>query len=110
MSDNDLKVPYEMLEEFGEELESVRTRMNATGRTVENYEDDIGDSSVRKALEDFVSNWRDGRQRIDDQLTALKEIADMVVEEFSALDREYEASLEGNAEGPPAPGGEQTPI
>lgn len=106
---SDLQIPFEVLETFSTEIESVRNRMNATGHTFENYEDDMGDDSVRDALTDFVDNWRDGRKEIDGQLTALKEIADGVVTGFTDLDQGYADNLRSSG-GEGGGGGEQQPV
>jgi hypothetical protein len=92
----DLAVPIEMLEGFAGEVSSIRTRMNATGQTFENYEDDVGDDRVKSALESFVSNWKDGRKEIDGQLEAIKEITDTILQTFDELETDLEAGLEGD--------------
>ncbi|WP_165987861.1 hypothetical protein [Streptomyces sp. YIM 98790] len=102
---SDLKVPFEMLENFGGEMQSIKNRMNGTGQDVENYEDDMGDDRVKKALEDFVDNWRDGRKEIEGQLEAIKEISDQVVDTFRTMDHDLESSLEGD--GSEGGGGDQ---
>jgi hypothetical protein len=103
----DLGIPFDVLEEFASALESVRTRMNATGQTFDNYEEDVGDDEVRDRLQDFVDNWRDGREEIDGQLTTMKEIAEGTVQVFSELDHDQAATLtENSGDG----GGDQQPV
>ena len=105
---SDLAVPISMLEGFSGEVNSVRTRMNATGQTFESYENDVGDDRVKSALESFVSNWKDGRKEIDGQLEAIKEITDLIVTTFEELEADLEAGLEGDgSEQQPTSGGDQ---
>lgn len=102
----DLRVPFDVLENFADTMESIRTRMNATGRTFDNYGDDVGDDGVRDALDSFVDNWRDGRDEIDGQLTSMKEIAQGIVTGFTDLDDGIAASLTSEGDG----GGDQQAV
>ncbi|MBC9726123.1 hypothetical protein [Streptomyces sp. TRM68367] len=77
-----------MLEGYGRQLRSIKTRLNHTKKLFESYRDDIGDSSVNDALGDFESNWEDGREDITQQLDALAEMSEAVVREFKKLDDE----------------------
>ncbi|MER5258989.1 MULTISPECIES: hypothetical protein [unclassified Streptomyces] len=83
---SDLAVPLTELEDYGSRLRSIKDRMNRTKKTFESYRDDIGDGGVYDSLEDFESNWEDGREDIGQQLTALAELSDAVVREFKKLD------------------------
>ncbi|MEU9735732.1 hypothetical protein [Streptomyces sp. NPDC048002] len=85
---SDLSLPLTELEDFGRRLRSIKTRMNHTKKMFQKYEDDIGDGTVNKALEDFESNWEDGREDIGQQLDALSDMSDAVVREFKKLDDE----------------------
>lgn len=83
---SDLSIPLTELEDYGSRLRSIKGRMNRTKKTFESYKDDIGDGGVYDSLEDFESNWEDGREDIGQQLTALAELSDAVVREFTKLD------------------------
>ncbi|QEU97413.1 hypothetical protein [Streptomyces kanamyceticus] len=83
---SDLSIPLTDLEDYGDRLRSVKDRMNRTKKTFESYEDDIGDSGVYDSLDDFESNWEDGREDIGQQLDQLAELSDAVVREFKKLD------------------------
>lgn len=83
---SDLSIPLTDLEDYGSRLRSVKDRMNRTKKTFESYKDDIGDSGVYDALDDFESNWEDGREDIGQQLDQLAELSDAVVREFKKLD------------------------
>ncbi|MEN8654009.1 hypothetical protein ABCR94_26245 [Streptomyces sp. 21So2-11] len=82
----DLALPLSELETFGGRLRSIKTRMDRTKKTFESYREDVGDKKVYDALDDFESNWEDGREDIGQQLTALAEMSDAVVREFKKLD------------------------
>ncbi|MHC3473748.1 hypothetical protein ACYF6T_34345 [Streptomyces sp. 7R007] len=83
---SDLALPLGELEDYGERLRSLKTRLNHTKKLFESYKEDIGDGSVNDALGDFESNWEDGREDITQQLDALVDMADAVVREFKKLD------------------------
>ncbi|MFF3639609.1 hypothetical protein [Streptomyces sp. NPDC002564] len=83
---SDLTIPLTDLEDYGSRLRSVKDRMNRTKKTFESYKDDIGDGGVYDSLEDFESNWEDGREDIGQQLDQLAELSDAVVREFKKLD------------------------
>ncbi|MBW8735725.1 MAG: hypothetical protein JF621_00835 [Streptomyces turgidiscabies] len=85
---SDLTLPLSELEDYGRRLRSIKTRLNHTKKLFESYKDDIGDGSVNDALEDFESNWEDGREDITQQLDALADMSDAVVREFKKLDDE----------------------
>ncbi|MEU8953833.1 hypothetical protein AB0C93_05970 [Streptomyces sp. NPDC048518] len=83
---SDLSIPLTDLEDYGSRLRSIKTRMNRTKKTFESYKDDIGDGGVYDSLEDFESNWEDGREDIGQQLDQLADLSDAVVREFKKLD------------------------
>ncbi|MFB6551404.1 hypothetical protein [Streptomyces sp. NPDC056405] len=88
MGKSDLALPLTELEDYGRRLRSLKTRLNHTKKLFESYKDDIGDGSVNDALDDFESNWEDGREDITQQLDALGDMSDAVVREFKKLDDE----------------------
>ncbi|WP_217170185.1 hypothetical protein [Streptomyces sp. AC512_CC834] len=86
MGKSDLALPLTELEDYGRRLRSLKTRLNHTKKLFESYRDDIGDGSVNDALDDFESNWEDGREDITQQLDALGSMSDAVVREVKKLD------------------------
>src|SRR5690349_850043 len=82
---SDLSLPLSELDDYGRRLRSIKTRLNHTKKPFEQYKDDIGDGSVNDALDDFESNWEDGREDITQQLDALSKMSDAVVREFKKL-------------------------
>ncbi|MEU1016817.1 hypothetical protein [Streptomyces sp. NPDC005898] len=83
---SDLAVPITDLEDYGRRLRSIKDRMNRTKKIFESYRDDIGDGGVYDSLDDFESNWEDGREDIGQQLDQLASLSDAVVREFKKLD------------------------
>ncbi|MET8684230.1 hypothetical protein ABZV77_08440 [Streptomyces sp. NPDC004732] len=83
---SDLSIPLTDLEDYGSRLRSIKTRMNRTKKTFESYKDDIGDGGVYDSLDDFESNWEDGREDIGQQLDQLADLSDAVVREFKKLE------------------------
>lgn len=86
MSKPDLALPLSDLEDYGSRLRDIKSRMNHTKKLFESYKDDIGDGGVYDKLEDFESNWEDGREDINQQLDALAQMSEAVVREFKKLD------------------------
>ncbi|MEU1023933.1 hypothetical protein ABZ366_17925 [Streptomyces sp. NPDC005904] len=83
---SDLAVPITDLEDYGRRLRSIKDHMNRTKKIFESYRDDIGDGGVYDSLDDFESNWEDGREDIGQQLDQLASLSDAVVREFKKLD------------------------
>lgn len=107
---SDLVLPLGELEDFGSRLRSIKTRLDRTKKLFEAYRDDVGDKSVYDALDDFESNWEDGREDIGQQLTALGEMSDAVVREFNKLDddltKEINKAVKGDGKGGKSGGGD----
>ena len=70
----DLVVDIQALESFGGQLESIRSRLDASRDWTHQYDGDMGASQVEHALHDFSSGWKDGRKEIDESLKALSEM------------------------------------
>lgn len=62
MAKPDLALPLSELEDYGTRLRDIKRRMNHTKKMFESYRDDIGDGGVYDKLEEFESNWEDGRE------------------------------------------------
>ncbi|UFQ20292.1 MULTISPECIES: hypothetical protein [Streptomyces] len=83
---SDLSIPLTDLEDYGSRLRSIKDRMNRTKKIFDSYRDDIGDGGVCDSLDDFESNWEDGREDIGQQLDQLADLSDAVVREFKKLE------------------------
>ena len=81
-----LAVPLSELEGFGSRLRSIQSRMNGTHKLLDSYREDIGDGGVCERLDEFESNWEDGREDISQSFDALADMSDAVVREFKKLD------------------------
>ena len=86
MAKPDLALPLSEMEDYGSRLRDIKRRMNHTKKLFESYRDDVGDGGVYDKLEEFESNWEDGREDINQQLDALADMSDAVVREFKKLD------------------------
>lgn len=91
-----LAIPLDELDGFGGRLRSIKSRMDGTKKMFEDYRDDIGDSGVVDKLDDFESNWDDGREDIGQQLDGLAKMADTVVKEVRAFDGDLGKKLKEN--------------
>ncbi|MBV9026217.1 MAG: hypothetical protein JO362_21060, partial [Streptomycetaceae bacterium] len=60
-----LKVDLDGLEQFASTLENIRKTMDGTRKLFDDYAADLGSAKVARALDDFDSNWSDGRKEID---------------------------------------------
>ncbi|MEK8171319.1 hypothetical protein NKH77_23335 [Streptomyces sp. M19] len=70
--------------------------MDGTKRMFDDYRDDIGDGGVVDKMDDFESNWHDGREDIGKQLDGLSKMADTVVREVGKYDGDLGAKLKKN--------------
>ncbi|MBV1938349.1 hypothetical protein [Streptomyces sp. BV286] len=104
MGKPDLALPLSELEDYGTRLRDIKSRMNHTKKLFESYRDDIGDGGVYDKLEDFESNWEDGREDINQQLEALAQMSEAVVREFKKLDDDLAKQV---SEGVKSDGGKQ---
>lgn len=89
-----LSVDLDGLEDFARNLDSIRNRLNATGRTLNRYEGDMGSERVQTALDSFESNWSDGREKIDKSCKALSKMADQAVKSLREADSDLATKLE----------------
>jgi uncharacterized protein YukE len=83
----DLAVDVDALQSFGDQLESIRTRMNAARAWTHQYDGQMGASEVENALHDFAGGWKDGRQEIDDSLKALSDMLHTSAKQFRDADK-----------------------
>ncbi|MEU6284132.1 hypothetical protein [Streptomyces sp. NPDC047028] len=100
----DLALPLSELEGYGKQIRSIKSRLNHTKNLFESYADDIADGTVNDALDDFESNWKDGRGDISKQLDSLAGMADTVVREFKKLDVDLEQKAKDTVKSEGAPG------
>ncbi|MCQ4083628.1 WXG100 family type VII secretion target [Streptomyces sp. RB6PN25] len=89
-----LKVDLDGLEQFASTLESIRKTMDGTRKLFDAYAADLGSAKVASALDDFDSNWHDGRQEIDGKLQSLSKTADNAVKQFRQTDTKLGSEVE----------------
>jgi uncharacterized protein YukE len=83
----DLAVDVDALQSFGDQLGSIRTRMNAAREWTHQYDGQMGASEVENALHDFAGGWKDGRKEIDDSLKALSDMLHSSAQQFRDTDK-----------------------
>lgn len=88
-----LKVDLDGLEQFASTLENVRKTMDGTRKLFDSYTGDLGSSKVADALDDFDSNWHDGRKEINGQLQGLAKMADGAVKSLRQTDAKLGTEL-----------------
>jgi hypothetical protein len=88
-----LKVDLNGLERFSSTLEGIRRTLDGTRNLFDSYAADLGSGKVADALDDFDSNWRDGRKEIDGQLQGLAKMADGVVTQLRQTDGKLQGEL-----------------
>ena len=99
----DLALPLSELEGYGKQIRSIKSRLSHTKDMFESFADDIADGTVNDALDDFESNWKDGRGDISKQLDSLAGMADTVVREFRKLDVDLEKKAKDTVKSEGAP-------
>lgn len=68
---SDLTVDLDGLTVFAGGLDRIRASLDATGKVLDGYHEDIGSGKVSGALGDFADHWDDGRKKITDNAKAL---------------------------------------
>jgi hypothetical protein len=94
-----LKVDIDGLEQFASTLENIRKTMDGTRKLFDAYTADLGSAKVAHALDDFDSNWHDGRKEIDGKLQGLSQMADKAVEQFRRTDTQLGSQMEKSTHG-----------
>jgi hypothetical protein len=83
----DLVVDVDALQAFGDQLDGIRTRMNAARQWTHQYDGQMGASEVENALHDFAGGWKDGRKEIDVSLKALTDMLHTSAQHFRDVDK-----------------------
>lgn len=93
MGHDRLKVDLNGLEQFASTLEGIRTTLDGTRNLFNSHAADLGSDKVADALDDFDSNWKDGRKEIDGQLQGLSKLAHGAVQELRQTDGKLQSEL-----------------
>jgi hypothetical protein len=92
----DLNVDVDALEGFGDQLDNIRTRMNAARDWTHQYDGQMGAAEVENALHDFAGGWKDGRTEIDGSLQALSQMLHTSAQHFRDTDQKLADVVSGN--------------
>ncbi|MGF7236046.1 MAG: hypothetical protein ACQSGP_13960 [Frankia sp.] len=101
MAADRLSVDLDGLERLASDLESIRSRMDATRSLLDSFDGDIGSAKVSGALASFEHNWRDGRKKIDNNAERLSKMADESAKGIRKADGDLANDLT-QADAPPA--------
>lgn len=82
------------LQTLGDQLGDLTTKLKDDGRYKEYNKNDVAHNKVAEAIDDFVNDWDDKRNKLTDKVDALGEMARKSHEEFEKADLELAASLE----------------
>lgn len=88
-----LVVDIDGLTDLSSSLTRITDGLDATRRTIDGVRADLGSGDLWDALDDFESNWDDGRGQIDKNLKAMKEVIDDSVKAYADADAELERQL-----------------
>lgn len=86
------------LEEFSATLETIRASMSTARSWMREFDDDLGGSEVRKALDHFEGHWRDGRGQIDKNCDNFIKLVKQAVENLRQTDTDLSNALTTNSE------------
>ncbi|QEU94210.1 WXG100 family type VII secretion target [Streptomyces kanamyceticus] len=99
MSDSDLTVDYEFLNDCERQLGNLRT----TFKNIENRRDDMekhwGAGNIADAMDDFVDNWDDYRTRLVEGLESTGKLVAETKKSFESLDHELAKQGKGDGKG-----------
>ena len=102
MSSDQLKVDLDGLEAFSKQLDSIRSRMDATRNTIDSFNGQMGAAEVEDALHSFNDNWRDGRSRIDKKCEHFSKAADQTSQQLRQADQKLADDLKKSETKQPA--------
>jgi hypothetical protein len=88
-----IRVDLGGLADFGQNLESVKNRMNGTRDMLGGYDGVFGHDDVSNALDDFEGGWKDGRKKIDGNAQRLVDISRDAVRAYTEGDQELATAL-----------------
>lgn len=94
-----LSVDLDGLDRLASDLESIRSRMNATRSLLDSYSGEIGSGKVEGALHSFEHNWKDGRKKIDNNAEKLSKMASESASGLRKTDGDLATNLRQAGEG-----------
>jgi predicted nucleic acid-binding Zn-ribbon protein len=84
---------------LGDQLGDIADKLDNDKRYKGYDKDEVAHQKVADAIDDFVNDWDDKRNKLKDKVAALGEMARKSHEEFDKADLELAASLEETKEG-----------
>ena len=95
----DLSVDVAGLRTLAHTIRSVQSTLDDTRSVVDAGRDDVGDSRVFEALDDFENHWDDGRGQIRKNIEAMSEILDESADAYEQTDTELATQLTEQLDG-----------
>ena len=81
------------LRELGSQLATIHRNLEGDKDLKSYNESDVAHHDVAEAIDDFVNDWDDKRNRLRDQIADLSEMATQSADEYQSKDRDVAASL-----------------
>jgi hypothetical protein len=95
----DLQVDLDGLSAFAGGLDRIRSALDATGDTLDAYQDDIGSETVSGALDHFTDHWHDGRMKITDNAKNLSSMVHESVDTYTETDDNLSQAIQPSLTG-----------
>jgi hypothetical protein len=89
----DLLVDLFELDDFAGWLSAIRRSLSTAKEIPDEYRADLGYDKLADALGKFVSNWRDGRKKIDKELESLEKMSRSIVDGLTQTDQQLADAL-----------------
>jgi Excreted virulence factor EspC, type VII ESX diderm len=96
----DLVVDTDGLRALSATLGRIGDDLDATRGVIGAVRADLGSSELAAALDDFESNWDDGRDQIKENMVAAREILDEAARAYDQTDEDLASSVRENLTGP----------
>jgi hypothetical protein len=71
MSDPDLYVDVDALQELARQLQNIKSALDDAGKRVDAFDARLGSHRIEDALDDFIGGWKDGRKEITEAINGL---------------------------------------
>jgi hypothetical protein len=95
-----IHVDIEGLGRLAQDLRSIQHQLSALGRDFGQFDSAIGARVVKTRLADVAGNWSQARQRINEQISRLADMATLAAETYRAT----EGRISGAVGSPRPPG------
>lgn len=82
-----IRVDIEALDRLAQDLRSIQHRLNDFGRDFGDFDSAIGARVVQARLAEVAGNWSRARQRINEEISRLADMAATAAETYRATER-----------------------